>query len=45
MKAVCDAVKPTRGIIPIHGRKPEDFDGLGLNIPVIALADGEVFQL
>lgn len=45
LKAVCDAVKPARGVIHIHGRRPEDFDGLGLSVPVIALADGEVFQL
>lgn len=45
LKAVCDAVKPIRGIIPIHGKKPEGFDSLGLSVPVVALADGEVFQL
>lgn len=45
LKAVCDTVNPTCGVIPIHGKKPEDFDGLGLNAPVIALADGEVFPL
>lgn len=45
LKAVCDAVKPIRGVIPIHGKRPEDFGDLGLDAPVIALTDGEAFQL
>lgn len=45
LKAVCDAVRPARGVIPIHGRKPEDFAGLGLDADTILLSDGEVFTL
>lgn len=45
LESVCGAVKPVRGVIPIHGKRPEDFAGLALGTPVIALADGEVFRL
>jgi len=45
LKAVCDTVKPAQGVIPIHGKKPEDFAGLGLDTPTVLLTDGEVFTL
>ena len=45
LKAVCDTVKPVQGVIPIHGKKPEDFAGLGLDTPTVLLIDGEVFTL
>ncbi|MBD5149011.1 MAG: hypothetical protein HDT18_01225 [Oscillibacter sp.] len=45
LKAVCDTVKPARGVIPIHSQKPEEFSSLGLNTPTIFLTDGEVVAL
>lgn len=45
LKAVCETVKPTKGVIPIHGTAPERFDKLDLHTPVIHLKDGEIFPL
>lgn len=45
LKQVCDTVQPRLGILPIHSEQPERFRSLGLQFPVITLADGELLSL
>lgn len=43
--ALCDAVKPKRGVIPIHGEEPERLAELIGGDRVILLDGGKEFQL
>jgi len=45
IRVLCEAVKPKRGLIPIHTEAPEIFEGLIPGGCVILLDDGEEFSL
>lgn len=45
VKAVCDAVRPRIGVIPIHTDAPERLSEVCVPWPVIPLNDGTVFEL
>lgn len=45
LKQVCDTVQPRLGILPIHSEQPERFHELGLQFPILTLADGEIFSM
>ena len=45
IKAVCDAVRPRIGVIPIHTDAPERLSEVCVPWPVIPLNDGTAFEL
>lgn len=45
LREVCETVKPTRGLIPIHTEEPGIFQTLSLPAPVRLLEDGELLEL
>jgi len=45
IKAVCEAVKPKRAIIPIHSEAVERIKDLNILFPIEILKDGETYKI